>query len=107
MDEIFRGDTLEFDFSATDKETGENYVFKVEDILKCGIKKNSSSADYYALKVVTIAEASDIVHFEFTHEEMKDVGIGSAIIEVELNTSGKVYTIYQEEILIKGDIVNE
>lgn len=107
MEEIFRGDTLEFDFSAVDKETGENYVFKIEDILKCGIKKNSSSADYYALKEITISEETDIVHFEFTHEEMKDIGTGDAVIEVELTTDGKVYTIYQEDILIKGDIVNE
>lgn len=104
--EIFRGDTLKFDFTATlDKKP---YSFKKGDVLKVGIKESLKRPKCGLLKRIDINEDTESVRICFSHEEMKKVCEGDKILEVELTTTNKeVLTIYQEKIKIKGDVINE
>lgn len=108
--EIYRGDTFKFDFSAT-LEDGTIHTFEDGDILKAAIKTNIKNSDYVLYQKITIVEPTQTVTFEFTHEEMMRVPVTDneeAILEVEFtDTAGRVSTIYQEEIEIVGDVINE
>ena len=106
--EIFRGDTFKFDFSAT-LEDGTVHTFETGDILKAGIKTNVRNTEYMVFQEKTIQESTQEVTFEFSHEEMMNVEIREdAVLEVELtDTAGRVSTLYQEQIEIVGDVINE
>lgn len=106
---IYRGDTFKFDFSATLEGSTELHTFETGDILKAGIKTAIRNTEYVIFKEITIDEPVTEVTFEFSHQEMLDAPISNnAILEVELtNTAGKVSTLYQEEIGIAGDVINE
>ena len=104
---IFRGDTFKFDFSAY-LENGTIHTFQAEDILKVGMKANTRSSEYILYQEKQITEQTDVVTFEFTHEEMIEATLGEKLLEIELtDTSGRVSTLYQEEIIIVGDVINE
>ncbi len=104
---IYRGDTFPFDFSAT-LEDGSSYTFKKGETLKVGIKNRIGNIDYLLYQKKEIEKDTQIVSFEFTHEEMKKICPGIKILELELtNLEGKVSTIYQKEIEIVGDVINE
>lgn len=112
--EIFRGDTFKFDFSATLEGSTELHTFEVGDVLKAGIKEKIKNTDYLLYQEKTITAEAQEIPFEFSHEETMELPISStgeslpAILEVELtNTAGVVSTLYQEEIEIAGDVINE
>lgn len=108
MEEIYRGDTFEFDFETENVKTGEPYTFVTGSILKCAIKKNlKETTDYMAKKEIEVMEDTTIVSFCFDHEEMTNLKPGEAILEIELTIENKVYTLFQDKILIKGDAINE
>lgn len=106
--QIYRGDTFIFDFSAT-LEDGTLHTFQTGDILKAGIKKRIKDNNYVIFQEITIDEPTEEVTFKFNHETMMNVPVTKeAILEVELtNTLNIVSTIYQEEIEIVGDVINE
>lgn len=106
---IYRGDTFKFDFSATLEGSDEPHTFEQGDILKAGIKSTTRNPDYMIYQMKTIDEDTQEVEFEFSHEETMNLLVSkSAILEVELtNKAGKVSTLYQEEITIMGDVINE
>ena len=104
---IFRGDTFEFDFSATLEDRITLHTFETGDVLKAGIKRKIQNTDYMLYQSKTIEENTDTVRFEFSHEEMMLVSIGEAVLEVELTSAGRVSTLYQEEIEIEGDVIDE
>lgn len=106
--EIYRGDTFKFDFSAT-LQDGTIHTFETGDILKAGIKTSIRKNEYELYQKKQLIENADTVTFEFSHEEtMKATPSSEAILEVELtDTAGRVSTLYQEEITIVGDVINE
>ena len=104
--EIYRGDTLKFDFTATLE--GAVYQFKIGDLLKVGIKDRLSSSKYVLYKEIKITEATETVPIIFSHEETKKCSLGEKILEVELtDIEGTVTTLYQEKIKVIGDVINE
>ena len=108
MKEIYRGDTFEFDVSAK-LETGEDYIFENGEKLRAGLKYNTlESSKYLLYQVKDVTDNTNEVHFEFTPSETKELTIGVKVFEVELTTKdGKVRTIYQGEIEVKGDVLND
>ena len=106
MDQIYRGDTFKFDFTAT---LGEGtYQFKKGDLLKIGIKDRLSSSKYVLYKEINITETTETVPIMFSHEEMMKCSEGDKILEIELtDTDGIVSTLYQEKIKVIGDVINE
>lgn len=63
---------------------------------------------YLLYKVEEVQQMTDSVHFEFTPKETKKLPKGTKIFEVELtNVDGKVDTIFQDNVTIKGDIIND
>ena len=105
--EIYRGDTFKFEFSAT-LEDGTVHTFQAGDTLKAGLKYNYKSTEYQVYQEKNIAEDTETVMFEFSHEEMMQLTPGEEVLEVELtDTSGVVSTLYQEQITVVGDIINE
>ncbi len=104
---IYRGDTFKFDFSAT-LENGTVHTFRKGDILKAGLKVTCRDKEYQIYQKKEITEETDTVTFEFSHEEMLGVTPGQRILEIEFtDTEGRVATLYQEEITIVGDVINE
>ena len=104
---VYRGDTFKFDFSAT-LQDGTVHIFKIGDILKAGMKSDIKKSEYELYQKKELTEDTDIVTFEFSHTEMMKTRPGNRILEIELtDTTGRVSTLYQEEITIVGDIINE
>jgi hypothetical protein len=102
----FRGDTFKVDITATLDE--EPYWFKKGDILKVGIKEKLSNSKCGLYKKIDIDKDIESVRVCFTDKEMKKVCEGEKILEAELTTAeGEVFTIYQDKIKIKGDVINE
>ena len=105
--QVFRGDTIEFDFNATLGD-GSNYTFQEGDLLKVGVKEKTSKPKYLLYKQINIQEQTDKVTIVFDHDEVKNLCKGDKIIEIELtNPTGRVSTLYQDKITILEDIINE
>ena len=107
--QIYRGDTFKFDFSATLEGSTELHTFEEGDVLKVAIKSNIKDSNYILFHEKEILTPTTEVTFEFSHQEMITVPLKEeAILEVELtDTAGRVSTLYQEEIEIVGDVINE
>lgn len=104
--DIFRGDTFKFDFTAS-LEDGTLYKFQPGDTLKVGIKERLTNPKCGVLKTIDIEEEAETIKIVFTHEETKKWCEGNKILEVELtDTQGNVYTLSQEKITVKGDVIN-
>lgn len=104
--DIFRGDTFKFDFTAN-LEDDTPYIFQPGDILKIGIKEKITNPKCAALKTIRIEEVKETVNIIFSHEETKHWCEGDKILEVELtDTQGNVYTLTQEKLTVKGDVIN-
>ena len=104
--ETYRGDTFKFDFTAN---LGDDtpYVFQPGDILKIGIKEKITNSKCAVLKTMQIEEPKIEVNIVFPHEETKHWCEGDKILEVELtDTQGNVYTLTQEKLTVKGDVIN-
>ena len=105
--EVYRGDTFRFNLAAG-LEDGSIYEFQQGDILKIGVKETLSKSRYLLFKQINIEEPVTNIRVEFTPNEMKGCSLGDNILEVELtDTQGNVYTISQEKLTIKGDVINE
>ncbi len=105
--QIYRGDTFKFEFSAT-LEDGTEHTFQEGDILKVGLKTSMPNTEYQIYQKKQITEPTKIVLFEFSHEETMKMTIGTKIMEIELtDTFGVVSTLYQEQIIVVGDVINE
>ena len=105
--EIYRGDTFNFDFTAT-FEDGKVYEFVPNEIIKIGIKRDTTSSKYTFSKEIKIEEETKVLKITIPHEETKKFGTGKHLLEVELtDTTGKVITLCQENLNILGDVINE
>lgn len=105
--QFFRGDTFEFDFSSSLAD-GEAYVFQEGDILKVGVKEKLNASRYLLFKEIEIEGQTELVTISFTAEETRKCKVGKKILEVELtDNSGRVRTLYQDNVTIKEDLINE
>lgn len=107
--ELYRGDSLPISVSSKYKN-GEQYIFKVGDVLKLGIKRklNSDTYDYFIEK--TIESSTTQLDFNIPPEATKElIGGAKYILEAELtyNNGVDVATLFQEELYVKGDVINE
>ena len=100
----FRGDTIVFPFSLQN-ENGEEIKFEVGDILRFGAKESIYSDEYALYKEILVSEETSEVQFEFEAEETQKLVPRNYIIELELTRSGDVNTVYQNKILVKGDVI--
>ena len=109
IETLYRGDTFDFDVTAEYEKSKAPYIFEKDEILKMGLKVGDyEGAKYLLYKETKVNDTTDTVYFEFTPEETKKLSTGIRILEVQLTTSaGKVRTIYQENVEIKGDIIND
>lgn len=104
MEDYYRGDTFVFPFSLQNHNK-ENINFETGDILKFGAKGSIRKDEYALYKEIEIEEERAEILFEFTPEETQVLNTGNYIIELELTRGDYVDTIYQNQILVKGDVV--
>lgn len=100
----YRGDTLVFPFSLQNEEK-KDINFEVGDILRFGAKENIHVDEYALYKEIEIQEETGEVQFEFETEETQKLEPRNYIIELELTRGGDVNTVYQDKILVKGDVI--
>lgn len=94
-------DTFSFNL-AGDRE------FQIGDKVLIGIAKNTYTTDkIIPVKVINISETQPELNVTFTPEEMQPVKPGNYFLEVKLVYSDIVETIIQEEIVIKGVVIDE
>lgn len=114
---IYKGDSVNKTFKITDTLTETNYVFKVGDKVKLGIKDNIGDSEYIIEKVFDITEESEELSIILTPEETQNIANSAkfnveeekAILEVEItyNDGVSVNTVYQENIELKGVVIDE
>ena len=107
--ELYRGDSLPISISSKYKN-GEQYIFKVGDVLKLGIKRRLSSDTYDYFIEKTIESSTTQVDFNIPPEITKElIGGEKYILEAELTFNGgvDVATLFQEILSVKEDIINE
>lgn len=87
--EITRGDTAYLTVSIPD------YKFKVNDIIKFGVKKRASDEEFLFLKTIEIAEETEAVAIKILPEDTKKATFGNYIYDVEYTNgqTGDVNTI--------------
>lgn len=100
----YRGDTLVFPFGLQN-EDGEDVNFEVGDILRFGAKESIYSDEYALYKEIIVSEETSEVQFEFGTEETQKLKPRNYTIELELTRGGDVNTVYQDKILVKGDVI--
>ena len=100
----YRGDTLVFPFSLQNEEK-KDINFEVGDILRFGAKESIYSDEYALYKEIVVQEETSEVQFEFETEETQKLKPRNYIIELELTRGNYVSTVYQESILIKGEVI--
>lgn len=87
--EITRGDTAYLTVSIPD------YKFKVNDIIKFGVKKRVTDEDFLFLKTIEIIEETEAVRVKILPEDTKKATFGNYIYDVEYTNgqTGDVNTI--------------
>lgn len=99
------GDTYIFNVSL--EENGQAQKFQVGDLVRFGMKKNTSHADYALYKEITIDEETDSIEFVFSSEETQKLDVQVYQVEIELTRSGIVETVYRDRLNVLGDVVND
>ena len=103
--DYFRGDTFIFPFTLQN-ENEEAISFEVGDILRFGAKDNIYNESYALYKEIEVSEEMKEIQFKFLPSETQNLELKKYIIELELTRGEEdVGTIYQNEILVKGDVV--
>ena len=105
-DKYYTGDTFVFPFGFQN-ENKEPIDFEVGDILRFGMKESIYRKQYSLYKEIKITENTSEIQITFLPEETQQLFPNKKyIIELELTRGEFVDTIYQDEILVKGDVVN-
>ena len=107
--ELYKGNTFEAIFTITDGNS--EYDFQKEDIVSLGIKYSIYDKEYVIYKEYNIEENCTSINLKLTHEETEKLPLAntSAVLEIELvyNSGQSIKTVYQENILLKGVVINE
>ena len=101
----YRGNTFTFPFLLKD-ESGNAQEFQVDDIVRFGMKENIYTSEYALYIELKITEATQELQFTFTPEETQKIEQRKYIVELELERNGQVDTIYQEEMNVKGVVID-
>lgn len=101
----YRGDTFIFPFTLRD-ESGNAQSFQVGDIVRFGMKENIYISEYALYREIQITEATQELQLTFTPDETRKLEKRDYIVELELERNGQVDTIYQEELKVKGVVID-
>lgn len=101
----YRGNTFTFPFLLKD-ESGNAQGFQIGDIVRFGMKENIYTNKYALYRKLKITEATQELQFTFTPEETQKIEQRKYIVELELERNGQVDTIYQEEMNVKGVVID-
>lgn len=101
----YRGDTFIFPFSLKD-ESGNAQEFQIGDIVRFGMKENIYIKEYALYREIQLIEATQELQFTFTPEETQKLEKSKYIVELELTRNGQVDTIFQEELNVKGVVID-
>jgi len=87
----------------------EKYTFQIGDVLHLGIKRYIGANEYIVQKDFEVQEESDIVEIILLESETNNIPYCSAIMEIALkyNNSSDYRTVYQEEIELKGVVIEK
>lgn len=102
--DYYRGDTFVFQFELQNEE-GQAVNFEAGDIVKFGMKKSIYRDEYAILAETTLKEDTSILEIECEPHETQLLEPEHYVIELELTRGDYVDTIYQETILVKGDVI--
>ena len=87
--EITRGDTAYITVSIPD------YKFKINDIIKFGVKKRASDGEFLFLKTIEITEETEAAVVKILPEDTKEAIFGTYLYDVEFTDgiTGDINTI--------------
>lgn len=83
----------------------ENYTLQPTDMLQVGVKKRIGDEEY----LLPVKELTDLnTQFEYTADQTKNIVPDTYILEIKLIYADKrIATIKQEELLVKGVVIDE
>ncbi len=92
---------------------GDSYLFKVKgnrnfelgDVVRVGIKKDIDSEYLFEPQVIEIYEELEELNIEIPYSDTSLLNPGKYLLEIELTFSGRRFTIIQQKITVKGDVI--
>lgn len=104
---IYRGNSV--DIELTIKNGTEDYEFQIGDVVQLGIKRYIGDNEYIIQKEHIISQTETTTQIHLTPEETANIPICTAILEVSLkyNDESDYRTVYQENIELKGVVLDE
>ena len=92
--QLTRGDTAYIDLNILD-QTGSPYVLDEGDEVHAQIRKKANDGELILDGNITVSEGVPV--WTLTHDETKDIPIGTYVYDVELVTSsGEVFTFIEK-----------
>lgn len=100
------GDT--YIFSVTLEHDEQAQKFQVGDLVRFGMKKNTSHTDYALYKEITVDIETNSIEFVFSSEETQQLDAQVVYqVEIELTRNNIVETVYRDKLTVLGDVVND
>lgn len=90
---IVRGTTNSFSISITDKETGEAYELETGEVLRFGIKKSPTDAEYVLVIDITETNENDEYAFTILPSDTINQPFGMYYYDVGLQSGNAYYNI--------------
>lgn len=103
--EKYRGDT--FIFNVIIEQNNEEQKFQTGDIVRFGMKRNTTETDYALYKEINVDTEADSIEFVFSSEETSKLDTRMYEVEIELTRNGIVETVYRDTLNVLGDVVND
>lgn len=107
---LYKGNSVNSNFSIQDSVTGEDYVFQVGDKVRLGIKQSLEDTEYLVYKEFEITEPGTNLALILTPEETNGIITeekGILEIELEYNGGQSIKTVYQDKIKLEGVVIDE
>lgn len=104
---LYKGNSINENF--TIKAGNKNYTFQVGDVISVGIKRNIGDEEYIIKKYINVTQKGISVSINLTPAETSEIPICKAILEVALkfNNGNDFKTVYQEQIELKGVVIDD
>lgn len=104
---IYKGNSVDIELAI--KNGDEDYEFQIGDIVQVGIKRYIGDNEYIIQKEHTISQVETTTQIHLTPEETANIPVCTAILEVSLkyNDEADYKTVYQENIELKGVVLDE
>ena len=107
--ELYKGNSVCTTFSTN--INGEDYIFKIGDILEVGIKRKVNDDEQYILyKKFIISEETKEAQIYLSPTDTKNIPEEeNGILEFKLtyNDGASIKTVYQKKIKLKGVVIDE